>query len=97
FKRIVDLGGGHGALVRAILREHKELGGTVADMAPLMPAAKAAIALDDMADAVLDDSAAPHPGKLLDIEMIAFVGGKERTAEEFRDLLAQAGFRLERI
>ena len=29
--------------------------------------------------------------------MIAFVGGKERTAEEFRQLLAKAGFALQRV
>ena len=34
-----------------------------------------------MAEAVLDDSAAPNPGTLLDIEMMAFVGGKERTMQ----------------
>jgi len=50
-----------------------------------------------LAEAVLDDSPAPHLGKLIDIEMIAFVGGKERTAAEFRELLAAAGFTLRRI
>ena len=50
-----------------------------------------------LAEAVLDDSADPHPGKLLDIEMMAFVGGKERTRSEFQQLLHSAGFVLERI
>jgi hypothetical protein len=50
-----------------------------------------------LAECVLDDGAAPHPGKLLDIEMIAFVGGKERTEGEFRQLLLQAGFALKRV
>ena len=50
-----------------------------------------------LAEAVLDDSADPHPGKLLDIEMMAFVGGKERTRNEFQRLLHSAGFALERI
>jgi len=50
-----------------------------------------------LAEAVLDDTAAPHPGKLLDIEMMIFVGGKERTAEEFRQLLAKAGFTLTQV
>jgi hypothetical protein len=46
---------------------------------------------------VIDDSPEPQKGKLLDIEMIAFVGGKERTHEEFRQLLGEAGFTLEKV
>lgn len=44
-----------------------------------------------------------HPGndpdfaKVLDLEMLLFPGGRERTAEEFSNLFAAAGFRLERI
>lgn len=33
-------------------------------------------------------------GKLLDLEMLAVAGGRERTGEEYRELLAAAGFRL---
>lgn len=42
-----------------------------------------------------DDS--PHFGKLLDIEMLVSVGGRERTAAQYADLLNQAGFRARRI
>ncbi|MBA2502996.1 MAG: methyltransferase, partial [Pyrinomonadaceae bacterium] len=35
--------------------------------------------------------------KLLDLEMLTSPGGKERTAEEYRALVTQAGFRLMRI
>jgi O-methyltransferase domain len=152
FERIVDVGGGHGAVLRSILKQHAGLSGTLAEMPSLIPAANAAIAHDGLshrceavacnffqsvpaggdlyfmkhivhdwadepaiellrniraampangtlllAEAVLDDSPAPHLGKLLDIEMIAFVGGKERTATEFRQLLARAGFVLRRV
>jgi len=152
FKKIVDVGGGHGAVLRSILKQHPEVHGTLAEMPSLLPAAETAIAQDGLADrcntvacnffesvhaggdlyfmkhivhdwadepalrllkniravipadgtlllaeAVLDDSPAPHLGKLIDIEMIAFVGGKERTAGEFRELLASAGFALRRI
>lgn len=38
----------------------------------------------------------PHPSKVLDLEMLASPGGVERTVEEYRDLYAQAGFRLSR-
>jgi len=152
FGKIVDVGGGHGALLRAILKEHANVRGTLAEMAALLDAANAAIVKDGLADrceatacnffdsvpvdgdlyfmkhiihdwadepalqvlrniravipadgklvlaeAVLDDSSAPHFGKFIDIEMIAFVGGKERTSEEFRELLSAAGFALQRI
>jgi O-methyltransferase domain len=152
FAKIVDVGGGHGAVLRAILKQHPEVKGTLAEMPSLLPDARVAIANDGLAgrceaagcnffeavpsggdlyfmkhiihdwadepairllkniravipangtlllaEAVLEDSAAPHLGKLIDIEMIAFVGGKERTAEEFRQLLAAAGFALRRI
>jgi hypothetical protein len=39
-----------------------------------------------------------HPlGYLADIEMMVLAGGRERTEQEYRDLFAQAGFRLTRI
>ena len=152
FQKMVDVGGGYGAVLRSVLKEHHGLKGTLAEMPSLLRAADAAIAQDGLADrcttvacnffesvpaggdlyfmknivhdwadepalrllrniravipsngtlllaeAVLDDSPAPHLGKFIDIEMIAFVGGKERTAEEFRQLLASAGFVLRRI
>jgi hypothetical protein len=152
FKRIVDVGGGHGAFLRAILKEHPDVAGTVAEMPSVVADAKTAIAGDGMAhrcdavecdffagvpdggdgyfmkhivhdwadeqalqllrniravipqhgklllaEAVLDDTAAPHPGKLIDIEMMAFAGGRERTEGEFRELLAKAGFALTRV
>jgi len=36
-------------------------------------------------------------GKLLDIEMLVSPGGKERTADEYKELFAQAGLKLTRI
>jgi len=46
---------------------------------------------------VLPDGAEPHPGKMLDVVMLAVPGGRERTAGEYRELLAPAGLRVERI
>ncbi len=40
---------------------------------------------------------APDPVRLLDVEMLVVVGGRERTEEEFRELLAQSGFTLSRV
>ena len=39
----------------------------------------------------------PPLGKLPDLLKLVMLGGKERTAEEFRALLADAGFTLTRI
>jgi O-methyltransferase domain/Dimerisation domain len=46
---------------------------------------------------VLAAGDAPHPGKLLDMIMLAIPGGQERTEPEYLDLLAKAGFRLTRV
>lgn len=35
-----------------------------------------------------------HPSKFLDVEMLMLPGGRERTEEEYRDLLQKAGFQL---
>ena len=38
-----------------------------------------------------------HPHRLVDLEMMVCFGGKERTADEFGRLLADAGLKLEQI
>lgn len=38
-----------------------------------------------------------HPGKMLDMMMLVGPGGLERTADEYRELLAKAGLRLTRV
>ena len=48
-------------------------------------------------ESVIQPGNEPSFGKLLDLTMLTIPGGKERTAAEFRDLLSQAGFRLDRI
>lgn len=51
-----------------------------------------------LCEMVVTDESGPTPAKLLDIEMLVMtVGGKERTEEEFRDLFAASGLRLDRI
>lgn len=39
----------------------------------------------------------PHFSKVLDIEMLVLPGGRERTSDEYRDLLHKAGFKLYRL
>jgi predicted O-methyltransferase YrrM len=46
---------------------------------------------------VLPPGAEPHPGKILDVVMLAVPGGRERTADEYRELLAPVGLRVERV
>jgi len=39
----------------------------------------------------------PSLGKVIDLIMLVLTGGRERTVDEYRDLLTSAGFRLNRI
>ena len=48
-------------------------------------------------DSVVPQTAAPHPGKWLDLEMLLMPGGRERTEPEWHDLLNQGGFEIARI
>ena len=50
-----------------------------------------------LVESVIPAGNGPSFGKLLDIAMLALVGGKERTEDEYRELLASAGLKLERI
>jgi len=46
---------------------------------------------------VIPEANVPFFGKILDMEMLVVLGGRERTEEEFRRLLEASGFRLDRI
>ncbi len=48
-------------------------------------------------DAVLPPGDVPHFGKLLDLTMMAMLTGRERTQDEFADLLTGSGFSLEAV
>lgn len=48
-------------------------------------------------EAVIPTGNTLHPGKFMDINMMAMTGGKERTQAEYSVLFAQAGLKLERI
>jgi hypothetical protein len=151
-KVIVDVGGGHGALLAAVLRQARDARGVLFDLpsvianaGPVLDAAGVTTrctviggsffeSVPDGGDAYLlktvvhdwdEDSAlrilrnvrsviAPvgkllliemvlpegtpwHLGMLLDLEMLVSVGGRERTASEYADLLLRAGFRQTRV
>ena len=46
---------------------------------------------------VLPEGNEPHFGKLTDMVMLAIPGGEERTASEYRSLLAKAGLKMTRV
>src|SRR5580700_4115520 len=46
---------------------------------------------------VLPEGNAPSAGKFADVVMLLMTGGKERTLEEYRQLLRRAGFRLNQV
>ena len=45
----------------------------------------------------LSEGNLPSTGKLIDLVMLVMTGGKERTIEEYRELLTSAGFRLNKV
>jgi hypothetical protein len=48
-------------------------------------------------ESVVPEGNEPHYSKLLDLSMLVLPGGVERTAEEYRELLADSGLRLTHI
>jgi ubiquinone/menaquinone biosynthesis C-methylase UbiE len=48
-------------------------------------------------ETVVPENDEPHFSKFFDLNMMVMTGGKERTAKEFEELLAAAGFKLLRI
>lgn len=50
-----------------------------------------------LVEAVIPPRNEPSLGKFMDLNMLVMTGGRERTADEFRALLAAAGFRLNKI
>jgi hypothetical protein len=142
-RRLVDVGGGQGQLVEAVLDRWPGIRATVLDRPEVTPGAEGLVGdraevvggdfftavppgadcyvlssvLHDWADddvvtilrtvraamdregrllvleAVLPEGDEPHIGKLLDIAMLALVGGRERTEREYADLFGRAGLR----
>jgi SAM-dependent methyltransferase len=50
-----------------------------------------------LSEMVVPEGNQPHPGKMLDLEMLTSPGGIERTEAEYADLFQRSGFRLNRI
>ena len=149
---LVDVGGGHGLLLAAVLQQYPQMKGVLYDAPSVVADAPGALAAQGVADRceivggdffasapaggdaymlkhiihdwsddeclvilnhcraamndggkvliaemVLPEPNAPGVSKLLDLEMLQFMTGCERTAEEYRALLDRAGFELTRI
>jgi hypothetical protein len=151
FEQIVDVGGGHGSLLLAILKATPGATGIVFDAPQVATGATEAIRAAGMADRctaqggnffeavpggdlivmkniihdwndakatnilkacraasrpdtklllvelVVPAGFAPHMSHVLDLEMMVLCDGKERTEQEYRELLAGAGYKLSRI
>jgi predicted O-methyltransferase YrrM len=146
---LVDVGGGHGVLLAAILQGNPAMRGILFDQAHVTSGAKAVLEAagvasrceitsgdffeavplraaayvlkfilhdwdDAQAEAILRNCRSAmrphgrilaiervippgndfHPSKLGDLQMLVLYGGRERTAEEFRELYARVGLRL---
>lgn len=152
FSTIVDVGGGHGVLLGAILKQNPKARGIILDRPDVLELAKRRLASaglsnqcecvdgdffisvpsggdayilssvihdwnDDKSRAILRNCRrvmqrnsrmfliemiipqgdVPSFSKLLDLNMLVNFGGRERTEEEYRNLLSTAGFQLVRI
>jgi DNA-binding HxlR family transcriptional regulator len=150
---VVDVGGGEGSFITAILRAHPGTRGVLADLPIALPEARQKLAASGLADrcevvacdffidslprggggyllahiihnftdeqavtilravraamraggavvlveVVLPGDDAPHWAKDLDIRMMSFQPGGERTESEYASLFAAAGFRLQAV
>jgi SAM-dependent methyltransferase/DNA-binding transcriptional ArsR family regulator len=149
FRRIADVGGGHGALLAAILRATPTARGVVCDQAEVVAGARATMEAagvaercdyegvdffasvpegadahvlkwiihdwdkeraltilrnchrslaDDgrllLVESVVPEGNEPSFSKMMDLQMLVMTGGCERTAAEYRALLAAAGFEM---
>jgi hypothetical protein len=149
---LVDVAGGHGGILTAVLQAHPSMRGVLFDLEHVIAGARERIASlglsdrcvtvagdffkavpaggdayimkniihdwdDDRAaqilrnigavlpaggrvllvESVIPPGAEPSPGKVMDLEMLAMAGGRERTEDEFRALFDRAGFDLTRI
>lgn len=48
-------------------------------------------------EAVIPGGNTPHPGKFMDVNMLVMTGGKERTANEWKELIENAGLKFVKI
>lgn len=151
-RTVIDVGGGQGALIAAILKAHPHMHGMLFDLPHVIPGAKRVMETEALAErcaliggdffasvpsgadvyilkwilhdwddaraatilancrrampehgkllvveSVIPAGNAPSMGKFADLHMLVRLGGRERTAAEYRTLFAIAGLRLTSI
>ena len=155
-RTVVDVGGGNGALLVAVVRAHPEVRGVLFDLAQGLAGAKEKVDAAGVADRVtvqegsffaavpsggdvyllksivhdwsdekavailqacrramsaearlvilerelagrIEDPSEALPTLMSDLNMMVVLGGKERTPDEYRDLLVRAGLRMTRV
>lgn len=87
--------GGDAYILKRILHDWSD-----ADCVRILRSCRAAMNEDArllVVDAVVPAGNAPHPAKVMDILMMVFAEGRERTEPEFRALFAQADLQLSKI
>jgi hypothetical protein len=149
---LVDVAGGHGGILTAVLQAHPSMRGVLFDLEHVIAGARERIAAlglsercvtvagdffqavpgggdayimkhiihdwDDqraveilrnvravlpangrilLVETVLSPGNEPSLGKIMDLEMLAMAGGRERTEDQFRAIFERAGFKLTRI
>ena len=152
YKTIVDVGGGNGALMTAVLQNNNEPEGIVYDEPYIEEEAKQVIEKNKLSarcrfekgsffesvpananlylmklilhdwndeqslailnnvnkamnstsrlliiESVIPEGNVPHPGKFMDINMLNMTGGRERTENDWKQLLAKAGLNVLKI
>lgn len=83
-KVVVDVAGGRGSLLAAILCANPDMWGILFDQLLVV-------------ETVIPPGNEPSFGKLLDVHMLVWTGGKERTEAEYRALFSAAGFELSKV
>lgn len=87
--------GGDAYLLKHVLHDWPE-----DDAGRILAAVRAAMKPDArllIIELVVPENTRPHPGKFVDLEMLVNTGGRERTAAEYRKLLARFGFTLTNV
>lgn len=102
FCTAIDLGDGYGALLSVLLKRYPDLQGGSADLAYMESDATAFLQREGVSGRArfipTDFFKSVEAGAVrADIQMMVSTGGMERTATEYRELLAQAGLNLVRI
>ena len=151
-EHLIDVGGGHGGVISAVLQQYPKLKGTLFDQPYVVDGAKRTLDLAGVADrcdrvggnffesvptggdaylmkfivhdwndeksltilknirraikpngklinvdVVVNEGNGADWGKLMDVNMLVMTSGLERTAKQFKELLAKAGFKLTRV